>query len=365
MPTTALNRLPLETVLPLLEAAGHPGFGNYTAGRGPKVCCPFHRERLPSCQLYPPPAAHFYCYGCGAHGDLVTLLGKALFPEQSTGWAWYFAWLVLTEGGTATSSARSTVRAPEEALSAGERGALGTALAHYKDALWGANSTGRDYLCSRFPRDLRALERVLHEEGVGYADAAGAARIRETLRGYPEAEAWLRRVGVLRPPDARGGPLRLTRRVVLPEARAGEGSVYYQARDALPPDLQDARFPRQPYLSPPFKKSAIGVGHACRRPQLPILVVEGPLDRLAALVAGYAGIALLGSSPPEGLAAVLAGRDVVDALDADAGGEQARSRLQAHLAKARTVKRLRLPPGRDPADVVRSGGAIALQRLVE
>jgi DNA primase len=354
---TTLPDLPLESVLPLLEAAGYPGFGTW---RGPKICCPFHPERTPSCQLYPPPDAHFRCYGCGAHGDLVRLLAKALFPEEFPGWAWYHAWLVLHQGGTQLVSSRAPIARPaEEALTAGERGALGTALAHYKDALWGNDRTGRDYLSARFPRDARALERVLHEDGVGYADAAGAARIIETLGAWPEAERWLLRVGVLRPPKA---DLRLTRRVVLPEARAGEGSVYYQARDARP---ADERFPRQPYLSPPFRKSAIGVGHACKRPRLPVLVVEGPLDRLAARIAGYASVALLGSAPPEELGGVLAGRDVVDALDNDAGGAQARARLAPHLARARTVKRLPLPPGKDPADVVRAGGAIALQRLVE
>jgi len=354
---TTLPDLPLETVLPLLEAAGYPGFGTW---RGPKICCPFHQENAPSCQLYPPPDAHFRCYGCHAHGDLVKLLARALFPDEHPGWGWYHAWLVLTEGGTQLSAARGHGgRQPEEALSPGERGALGTALHLYREALWGADPTGRDYLAARFPRDARALANVLREDGVGYADAGGAARIRAALRDYPEAEAWLTRVGVLRTP---GAEPRLTGRVVLPEARAGEGSVYYQARDVRPPN---DRFPRQPYLSPPFKKSAIGVGHACKRPRLPVLVVEGPLDRLAARIAGYASVALLGGSPPEELGAVLAGRDVVDALDNDAGGATARERLARHLAGARTVKRLALPPGMDPADVVSVGGAIALQRLVE
>jgi DNA primase len=351
----ALHQLPLETVLPLLEVAGYPGFGLYP---GPKICCPFHEERTPSCQLYPPPDSHFMCYGCGKHGDLLILLGKALFPQEHPGWAWYHAYLVLTEGGTSVGFGSHLARVVREDLSAEERGALGTALDHYKDALWGPDPTGRDYLARRFPRDPKALEAVLVEDGVGYADAAGADRIRATLRAWPEATAWLQHVGVLRRP---GGEPRLRQRIVLPEARAGAGSVYYQARDVLPPD---ARSPRVPYLSPPLPKHAIGVGHARRRPALPILVVEGPLDRLAARVAGYAAIALLGSAPPAELAAVLAGRDVVDALDHDAGGERARERLAPLLQEARTTKRLTLPPGKDPADVVRSGGAIALQRLV-
>ena len=36
-----------------------------------KICCPFHDDRTPSCHIYPD---HFYCFGCGAHGDPIDLL---------------------------------------------------------------------------------------------------------------------------------------------------------------------------------------------------------------------------------------------------------------------------------------------------
>lgn len=40
-----------------------------------KVCCPFHGERTASCHLY---RDHFYCYGCGARGDVVDLVKQVL-----------------------------------------------------------------------------------------------------------------------------------------------------------------------------------------------------------------------------------------------------------------------------------------------
>lgn len=40
-----------------------------------KVCCPFHGERTASCHLY---RDHFYCYGCGAHGDVLDLVKQVL-----------------------------------------------------------------------------------------------------------------------------------------------------------------------------------------------------------------------------------------------------------------------------------------------
>ena len=37
--------------------------------------CPFHPDRTPSMKLY---ANHFYCFGCGAHGDVIDLTGQLL-----------------------------------------------------------------------------------------------------------------------------------------------------------------------------------------------------------------------------------------------------------------------------------------------
>ena len=37
--------------------------------------CPFHNDRTPSLKLY---ADHFYCFGCGKHGDVVDLVSELL-----------------------------------------------------------------------------------------------------------------------------------------------------------------------------------------------------------------------------------------------------------------------------------------------
>ncbi len=40
---------------------------------GGMVRCPFHQDRTPSMKLY---EDHFYCFGCGKHGDVVTLVSE-------------------------------------------------------------------------------------------------------------------------------------------------------------------------------------------------------------------------------------------------------------------------------------------------
>lgn len=45
------------------------------AGRIYKCLCPFHSERTPSCAVYPD-NENFYCFGCGAGGDVITFIMK-------------------------------------------------------------------------------------------------------------------------------------------------------------------------------------------------------------------------------------------------------------------------------------------------
>ena len=48
------------------------------------VCnCPFHSERSPSCTIFPDTQS-FYCFGCGAGGDVITWVRRMEnleFPE--------------------------------------------------------------------------------------------------------------------------------------------------------------------------------------------------------------------------------------------------------------------------------------------
>ena len=41
--------------------------------QGGMVCCPFHADRTPSMKLN---EDYFYCFGCGAHGDVIDLAAR-------------------------------------------------------------------------------------------------------------------------------------------------------------------------------------------------------------------------------------------------------------------------------------------------
>lgn len=60
--------------VPMTEAAARYGL---TLSRHGTCCCPFHSEKTPSFKVYPG-AGGFYCFGCGAGGDVVTFVEKFL-----------------------------------------------------------------------------------------------------------------------------------------------------------------------------------------------------------------------------------------------------------------------------------------------
>lgn len=60
-----------------VKAAVHPRMAAERYGlpirQGSMVCCPFHNDRTPSMKLN---EDYFYCFGCGAHGDVVALTAQ-------------------------------------------------------------------------------------------------------------------------------------------------------------------------------------------------------------------------------------------------------------------------------------------------
>lgn len=73
-PVRRHSGLPPEVFARLTEAipmqAAAERYGLHPDRRG-WCCCPFHSEKTPSFRVYPG-AGGFYCFGCGAGGDVVT-----------------------------------------------------------------------------------------------------------------------------------------------------------------------------------------------------------------------------------------------------------------------------------------------------
>ena len=60
----------IKMAVPVKEAAEYYGL---EVNRDNMVCCPFHADRTPSMKLN---EDYFYCFGCGAHGDVIDLTAQ-------------------------------------------------------------------------------------------------------------------------------------------------------------------------------------------------------------------------------------------------------------------------------------------------
>ena len=60
----------IKMAVSVKEAAEYYGL---EVNRGNMICCPFHADRTPSMKLN---EDYFYCFGCGAHGDVIDLVAK-------------------------------------------------------------------------------------------------------------------------------------------------------------------------------------------------------------------------------------------------------------------------------------------------
>ena len=69
-----------------VKATVHPRMAAERYGlpiqQGSMVCCPFHADRTPSMKLN---EDYYYCFGCGAHGDVIALTAQLfnLLPVEA------------------------------------------------------------------------------------------------------------------------------------------------------------------------------------------------------------------------------------------------------------------------------------------
>lgn len=75
IPSHAITRVRELTDFPALVASYTP---LRKSGAQWLVLCPFHRDKRPSCRIYPagPTPAHYHCYACGASGSPITWVMK-------------------------------------------------------------------------------------------------------------------------------------------------------------------------------------------------------------------------------------------------------------------------------------------------
>ena len=306
--------------------------------------CPFHEERTPSFSVNPV-EKFYYCFGCGAKGDLITFVRET----EQLDFAGAVEWLadrfnVQIEYEETTPEQDARRRRRERLLEV-----LDAAASFYERYLWDsqAGSLARDYLAGRGLR-----EEVAREYRLGLA-LGGTTLTRKAIeRGFTREE--LAAAGLV---NRRGNDY-FARRLVFPLADARGRVVGFQARKLHEDDPLRAKYVNSPE-GELFRKGDLLYGldraRAAIAKQERAVVVEGNTDVLALRQADVEPVvASMGTALTDGQLKEL-GRLTTRlwlCFDGDAAGEAATLRgMELAAAQGFEVHVVALPAGFDPADL--------------
>ncbi|CAN5338889.1 DNA primase [soil metagenome] len=306
--------------------------------------CPFHEERTPSFSVNATDK-WYYCFGCGAKGDLITFVRETEqldFAGAIESLADRFNVQIEYEEASPEQDARRRRRERLFEL-------LDSAASFYERYLWEsqAGSLARDYLAGR-----GLGEEVCREYRLGLA-LGGTTLTRKALeRGFTRDE--LVAAGLI---NRRGNDYFSTR-LLFPLGDARGRVLGFQARKLREDDPLRAKYVNSPE-GELFRKGDLLYGldraRAAIAKQERAVVVEGNTDVLALRQSGIEPVvASMGTALTERQLKEL-GRLTTRAwlcFDGDAAGEAATLRgMELAAAQGLDVRVVALPAGFDPADL--------------
>ncbi|HEV8105721.1 MAG TPA: DNA primase [Gaiellaceae bacterium] len=311
--------------------------GRYT-GR-----CPFHEERTPSFSVNAVDKL-YYCFGCGAKGDLITFVRETEGLDFAGSIEWLAERFRVELEYEESSPAQDAARKRRERLFA----LLDSAASFYERTLWEteAGSFVRDYLKGR-----GLNEEVCREFRLGFALGGDTLARKALAKEFTTDE--LRAAGLTR---QRGGDF-FGRRLLFPLTDARGRVLGFQARKLFEDDPLPAKYVNTPE-SELFHKGSVVYGLDKARAAIAkedrACVVEGNTDVLALRQAGLQPVvASMGTALTDQQLKELGrlSKRLWLAFDGDAAGETATLRGMAlAVQQGFDVKVVPLPPGIDPAD---------------
>ena len=342
------------------------------AGRELKGCCPFHNEKSPSFYVNDD-KQFFHCFGCGAHGDVIGFTmrhDRQSFPEA-------------IESLAAQAGLEMPRDTPVEREKFDHEKRLYQLLDRvnvwFEEQLF--TPAGREGLAYLHGRGLS--DEAIRRFRLGYAPQDAQLLLKKmTSEGYKLEE--LVAVGLAKKSEERSDHYSFFRnRVIFPVGDRRGRTVAFGAR------ILGEGEPK--YLNSPdhalFHKGKLLYGLSRARAALaqgqPIIVVEGYMDVIALVEAGYSGaVAPLGTALTEDQLQILwkllpppenreASRDYSPILcfDGDNAGlraaERAVERALPLLTPAQTLRIATMSGAKDPDELIRKAGKSAFDALLK
>jgi DNA primase len=324
--------------------------------------CPFHQEKTASFHV-DDRKGYYYCFGCHAKGDALS------FIRETENVGFMEAVEILAREAGMPMPARDP-KAQEKADRRTELAeVMEQALRFFRLQLrTAAAAPARDYLVRR-----GLSEAAQDRWEIGFAPV-GWQNLWDHLRGKGVAADLILDTGLARPSDRGKEPYDTFRnRIIFPIRDPRGRAIAFGGRAMDPADSAK-------YLNSPetelFDKGRSLFNHGPAREAAgkgqPLIVAEGYMDVIALVEAGFAAtVAPLGTAITEDQLRLLwrIHPEPVVALDGDRAGFNAALRLidlaLPMLEAGQSLRFAILPEGQDPDDLIRSGGAGAMQRCID
>ena len=324
-------------------------------GRNSVCLCPFHSEKSPSCTVYLE-SQSFYCFGCGAGGDVITFIMKIEnldYPEAVKFLA-DRAGMTLPENSESSQFSHIKSRVLEMNR---------TAARYFYDTLTRSSDgeKGRRYFAER-----QLSSATITKYGLGYApdDWYRLANFMRS-KGYSEEELVIANLC----------------------GRGKKGGIYDQFRDRVMFPIIDLRGnvvafggrtidgngPK--YLNtsdtPVFKKSRnlFSMNFAKRSEEKRLILAEGYMDVISINQAGFENVvATLGTALTEEQARLMShyADEIIIAYDSDGAGQNATHKAINLLSEVGVRTRIiRMEGAKDPDEYIKNFGALRFRQLLD
>lgn len=318
--------------------------------------CPFHNEKTGSFTVWPNNGS-FYCFGCGAGGDVITFLMQAehldymeavqLLAERSG--------MMMPVGEYDDKTAKLKARIYEANRAA--------ARFFYENLIAPNGKQALNYLTGR-----GLLPKTIKQFGLGFAPDEWDALVKHLrANGFSEEVIVAADLAV----RTKAGNLidRFRKRVMFPVIDLRGNFVAFSGRKLQAEDYGGK------YINtgdtPVYKKSAFmfGLNFAKNHCAKQAVLVEGNMDTVSLHQAGFPmAVAPLGTAFTAEQARLLARytEEVVVTLDADTAGGKATEKVLRILEDAGVKARvLRLPECKDPDEYIKKNGAARFAALLD
>lgn len=315
-------------------------------GRNMVGLCPFHGEKTPSFNIYTENGS-FYCFGCGAGGDVITFIMKIenLDYVEAVKFLAQRAGMEMPENTYDDSMSKLRMRIYEANREA--------ARFFHSTLISPRGQSGLNYLRGRALSD-----RTIRHFGLGFADDDWNSLCNHLKnKGFSEYEILSANLA-FKNRSGNGIHDRFVNRVMFPIIDLRGNVIAFGGRimtDEKPKYLNTSD-------TPVFKKSEnlFSLNNAKSSDTRTLILSEGYMDVIALNQAGFTNaVATLGTALTNEQAVLMKryADEVIICYDADGAGQKATARAIQILRNAGLpIKILTVPSGKDPDEFIRSKG---------